>query len=223
MKNCKFIQTKYVYIFTLCLVLAAAACTRRPQSTAEVPRLISPTYKISVSPFSQTVNPGQLLIGQIPKKQVKIPHDALLALDMELRQVLLSDTKRQYDFIIRQNLPEDLASSHSTGQASALPRWIAYGKKHGAQLLLVPQVLDWHEREGSEAGVTSSAHVRVEFFLLNIDNESLGPRSVFEEKQVGLTENLLTVGEFFKRKGQWVSARQLSVDGMRKAVKELGL
>ena len=92
-----------------------------------------------------------------------------------------------------------------------------------ARNMLVPQVLDWHEREGSEAGVTSSAHVRVEFFLLNIDNESLGPRSVFEEKQVGLTENLLTVGEFFKRKGQWVSARQLSVDGMRKAVKELGL
>lgn len=217
------IRAKYLLVLLFCLVLALVACKRRPQSTADVPRLISTNYKISVAPFTQPIHPGQLIVGQIPENQGKIPHDALLALDMQLREVLLSDTKRQYNFIIRQNLPEDLTATHSTGQASALPRWIAYGKRHGAQLLLVPQVLDWHEREGSEAGVTNSAHVRVEFFLLNIDAGEVGPRSVFEEKQVGLTENLLTVGDFFKRKGQWVSAQQLSVDGMRNAVKELGL
>ena len=100
---------------------------------------------------------------------------------------------------------------------------MAYGKKQGAQLLLIPQVLDWHQREGSKAGVTESAHVRVEFFLLKVDDGSLMNRSIFEEKQVGLTENLLTVGSFFKRRGTWVTAEDLTVDGMRKAVKDLGL
>ena len=104
-----------------------------------------------------------------------------------------------------------------------MPRWIEYGKKQGAQVLLIPQVLDWHEREGSTAGVTQSAHVRIEFFLLRVDTGSIMDRSVFEEKQLGLSENLLNMGSFLKRKGQWVTAEDLSVESMRKAVKDLGL
>ena len=48
-------------------------------------------------------------------------------------------------------------------------------------------------------------------------------RSVFEEQQEGLVDNLLNVGTFFKRHGQWVTAEELSEDGMRKAVKDMGL
>lgn len=206
----------------LCLALAVA-CSRRPTSTADVPRLISPTYQISVAPFTQPIHPGQLIVGQIPEKQGRIPLDALDALDVKLREVLMTQTKRQYNFIPRRNLPQNLLDAHSTGQPGALPRWLAYGREHGAQFLLIPQVLDWHEREGSRAGVTQSAHVRVEFFLLNVAEGEFGERSVFEEKQVGLTENLLTVGEFLKRRGAWISAEDLAVEGMRKAVRDLGL
>ena len=206
----------------LCLTLAAA-CARRPTSTADVPRLVSSSYRISVAPFTQPLHPGQLIVGQIPENQGRIPHDALVSLDMQLREVLITGTKRQYTFIPRRNLPPDLTSAHSTGQPGALPRWVAYGREHGAQYLLTPQVLDWHEREGSKAGVTQSAHVRVEFFLVNVAEGTPGNRSIFEEKQVGLTENLLTVGEFLKRKGTWVTAQDLAVDGMKKAVKDLGL
>ena len=199
-------------LILLCLVLAVS-CARRPRSTAEVPRSISSTYKISVAPFTQPTNASQLIVGRIPEDQGR----------MKLREVLISGTKRQYTFIARQNLPPDLTTFHSSEQPQALPLWVAYGKKQGAQLLLIPQVLDWHQREGSKAGVTESAHVRVEFFLLKVDDGSLMNRSIFEEKQVGLTENLLTVGSFFKRRGTWVTAEDLTVDGMRKAVKDLGL
>ncbi|WP_165174892.1 hypothetical protein [Desulfovibrio sp. ZJ369] len=207
----------------LCLALAAGACSRRPRSTADVPRPISAKYAISVAPFTQPINASQLIVGRIPEDQGRIPHDMLLALDMQLRHVLMTDTRRQYTFIAPQNLPPDLTTFHSSEQPQALPRWIDYGKKQGAQLLLIPQVLDWHEREGSRAGVTQSAHVRAEFFLLKVDEGTLMNRSIYEEKQVGLTENLLTVGSFFKRGGAWVTAEDLTVDGMRKAVKDLGL
>lgn len=205
-----------------CLTLAVA-CARQPSSTADVPRHVPPAYKISVAPFTQPLHPGQLIVGQIPENQGHIPHDALVTLDRQLREVLITGTKRQYIFIPRHNLPLDLTNAHSTGQPGALPRWLAYGREHDAQYLLIPQVLDWHEREGSSAGVTQSAHVRVEFFLVNVAEGDLGNRSIFEEKQVGLTENLLTVGEFLKRKGAWVSAETLAVDGMQKAVRDLGL
>ena len=205
------------------LVLALGACARQPVGTADVPRHMAASYRIAVAPFSQPIHPGQLIAGHIPDAQGRITPDALAALDRDLREVLLASTKRQYSFIRQQDVPASLADAHSTGQPGALPRWLEYGREQGLQYLLIPQVLDWHERQGSSAGVTQSAHVRVEFFLVNVAAGELGNRSIYEEKQVGLTENLLTVGQFIKRKGVWVPAETLAVDGMKKAVKDLGL
>lgn len=211
-----------LFLIVLCLALAVS-CSRRPSSTADVPRSIAADYRISVAPFTQPTNASQLIMGRIPEDQGRIPDDMLAALDMKLREVLLADTKRRYNFIVRRHMPSDLTQFHSSEQPQALPLWEAYGKQQGAQLLLIPQVLDWHQREGSKAGVTRSAHVRVEFFLLKVGEGTVMNRSIFEEKQVGLTENLLTVGSFFKRKGAWVTAEDLAVEGMRKAVRDMGL
>lgn len=52
-------------LILLCLVLAVS-CARRPRSTAEVPRSISSTYKISVAPFTQPTNASQLIVGRHP-------------------------------------------------------------------------------------------------------------------------------------------------------------
>lgn len=210
-------------LLPLLFCLLISACALRPSSTADVPRLLSQSYRVSVAPFTQPLNPGQLITGQLPDDPGQIPPDELLLLDMDLREALQANTGRTYYFIPRQNLYQELNHEHSTGQPDALARWLAYGKKHDAQLLLVPMVLNWHEREGSQAGVTSSAHVRVEFFLLNIDTGEMLDRSTFEEKQVGLIDNLLGVADFVKRKGQWVTARQLAQEGMEKAVRDLGL
>ena len=210
-------------LIILSLVMVLGACSKRPRSTADVPRNLSATYTITVAPFTQPVNASQLIMGRIPEDQGRIPEDMLTALDMRLRHVLTTQTNRQYKFIGQRSLPQNTTSFHSSEQPQALPLWVAYGKKQGAQLLLIPQVLDWHEREGSKAGVTQSAHVRVEFFLLRVDTGSIMDRSVFEEKQAGLAENLLNMGSFLKRKGQWVTAEELTVDGMSKAVKDLGL
>lgn len=216
------IWLKYISL-AFCLALLATGCARKPHSTADVPRLLPQSYKISVAPFSQPLSPGQMITGQLPEDQGKAPQDALVDLDMDLRTALLGKTHRQYNFLPAPHPHEDMAVTHSTGQPDALGRWLAYGRKHNAQFLLVPQIISWHEREGSQAGVEHSAHARVEFFLLNIKAGGIAARSSFEEKQVGLVDNLLGVADFFKRKGQWVTARQLSADGIDKAIKELGL
>jgi hypothetical protein len=210
-------------LLALCLVLATSACSRRPRSTADVPRTLSQSYAISVAPFTQPINSSQLITGHIPENQGRIADEQLPSLDRQFQTVLTTDTKRQYKFINTITLPKDLTKFHSSEQPQALPLWLAYGKKEGAQLLLVPQVLDWNEREGSNAGVTQAAHVRVEFFLINIATGSVVERSVYEVQQEGLVDNLLNVGSFIKRRGQWVTAEQLCVEGMHKAVKDMGL
>lgn len=210
-------------LLALSLALAAAACSRRPRSTADVPRSISQAYTVTVAPFTQPIDTGQLIAGILPDPQGRINARDLPDLDQRLRTILSTETRHRYKFITASDRPLDLTLFHAAGQPQGLPFWLAYGRRMGADLLLVPQVLDWHERQGSKAGVTQSAHVRVEFFLLNIPQKALMGRSVFEEKQEGLVNNLLNVGAFIKRRGQWVSAAQLSEDGMRRAARELGL
>lgn len=207
----------------LIIALIACACSRRPRSTADVPRTVSQAYVVHVAPFTQPITSGQLITGHIPEPQGRIAEEQLPSLDQQMRTILSTETKRRYKFITAVDHPKDLTRFHSSGQPQALPLWLAYGKKQGAQLLLVPQVLDWHEREGSGAGVINPAHVRVEFFLLNVDKGLIMGRSVFEEKQQGLVDNLLNVGSFIQRRGQWVTAEQLCVEGIRKAAKDLGL
>ena len=53
-------------LIVLCLALAVS-CARRPRSTAEVPRPISSSFKISVAPFTQPTNASQLFVGRIPE------------------------------------------------------------------------------------------------------------------------------------------------------------
>lgn len=211
------------WLVPCCLLICLAGCSRQPVSTAEIPRHVSQSHRISVAPFTQPLNTGELISGQIPEDQGRIPQDDLLALDRDLRNALMTGTSRQYNFITPANLAQELSLAHATTQPTGLARWIEVGKQHKADYLLVPQIIIWHEREGSQAGVQKSAHARLEFFLLNIPQGVVVDRSVFEEKQVGLADNLLGMADFMRRKGQWVSARELSADGIALAIKELGL
>lgn len=174
-----------------------------------------------MAPFSQPLTPSQLFTGQLPIPQGKIPPDELKTLDRDLREVLYRSNRRQFDF-----LPADktaMLPKKMGAQPAALDFWLSFGERNKLDYLLVPQVLNWEERRGSEAGVTSSASVRLEFFLLAIPQKTLVGRSIYEEKQVGLIDNILTVGDFIKRKGQWVDANTLAIEAMEQAVRDLGL
>ena len=217
-------MTRYTRFFAVCLMLALAlACARKPSSTADVPRLVPASYSITVTPFTQPRNAIDLIMGRIPEAQGVADDGVLAGLDVRLRHVLQTQTKRTFAYT--QQTPRKLAPTRfkSAEQPRGLGQWLAVGRKDKAQLLLVPMVLDWHQREGSSAGVTTPAHARVEFFLLKVSDGTVMNRSVYEVEQTGLVNNLLTVGDFVKRRGQWVTAEDLAEEGMVKAVKELGL
>lgn len=207
----------------LSLLVLTGGCNRKPASTADVPRSLSHQYKIAVAPFTQPRDISQLIMGQLPQPQALAARDVLMAQDRQLRDVLYTSTKRSYDFLPRTRPLPDLKRLHTSERPQALPLWVEYARKTSADILLIPQVLTWRDRQGSAAGVTEPAHVRLEFFLLNIKEGNIIGHSVYEVEQQGLTENLLNVGDFFKRQGKWVTAEELVREAMTKAVKDLNL
>ncbi|WP_297228818.1 hypothetical protein [uncultured Desulfovibrio sp.] len=210
-------------LLALCLALFSLGCTRQPRTTADIPRSLSPSYSIAVAPFTQPISTSQLIMGEIPKNQGRIAPEMLPSLDRALRDVLLTETKRHYTFVPRHMPLPDKMRYHDSNQPQALSAWAAFAKGLKTDLLLVPQVLNWHQREGSRAGVTRPAHVRVEFFLIDAQQGTILDRSVYDVEQTSLTSNLLEIGEFFKRQAGWATADELAREGMVKAVKDMTL
>lgn len=212
--------TKILFYAFLACTLLLAACQKRPN---QKPHATGPAYhqKIGVLGFTQPISTSQLVRGTLPDKQGRIAPDALVTLDRMLHTDL-AKTKRIYTFI-----PVDhqvnTTNYHESGRPQGLAHWTNYAAQYDVDLLLIPQIINWHQRQGSSAGVTEAAHVRFEMYLVNVKNGSIVKYTSFEEKQTGLVDNMLGVSDFFKRKGAWVTAEELTQEALSASIKELGL
>ena len=131
-------------------------------------------------------------------------------------KLLKTTTHRSYVFIPK------AGGADPRERNGALAHWAKIGKDMGVDLLIVPQILDWRERAGSSAGVTTSAAVNMDFYLIDVREPggALVSRSHFKEKQVGLSDNLMNFDTFLKRGAKWLTAQELAMEGMQKMIKE---
>lgn len=205
----------------LCCLLTLPACQRRAPAPAESLAAVPLNAKVGVAAFTQPLTTSELIAGVLPEKQGRAPEDVFPQLDAFLRGALGS-AKRMYVWLPKRvDGPGNIY--HDSATPMALSQWVAFGRQFGVDLLLTPQIINWSQREGSAAGVTNSAHVRAEFFLIDVKKGRVLRRSIFEEKQVGLADDILRAGNFFRRGGAWVTAEELAREAALKAVKELGL
>jgi hypothetical protein len=80
--------------------------------------------------------------------------------------------------------------------------------------ILVGYLFHFKERVGTRYSVDSPASVSFSLFLTRVSDGRIVWRGVFEETQQALSENLLKLGAFIKRKGRWVTARKLAAEGL---------
>lgn len=197
-------------VFVLALSSCAKTAPTLPQSSSLV---------IGVAGFQQPRATSDLLAGYMPEEIPRVDSKIFPQLDDQLEATLIR-THRQYVWSGTANAC--VASRPKQPTESAFAYWVSIGRCMNVDLLLVPQVIGWQERDGGAAGVERPAAVVMDFFLLDVRQQSL-TRSRFDETQQALTDNLLEIGKFMERKGRWVTAHELAQEGMDKAVKELGL
>lgn len=205
-------------LFLAGLLLVLVGCGQTARSTADLPPL-----KIGVVPAIQPMGTSDLMAGFIPERRVLASPDALASFDAALMDKLSRDTRRAYVFIASAE-GVNPSAERSAGANTALEHWVAVAGQHGVDLLIVPQILDWQERQGSAAGVTTSAAVNMDFFLVDAREEGqLAARSHYKEKQVGLSDNLMTFGTFVRRGAKWLTAQDLAMEAVDKMIVEFGL
>ena len=128
-----------------------AACQKTTPSTPDLPDL-----KVGVVGVEQPKGTTDLLAGFIPEDRVLASDQAVATFNEELMKLLKTTTHRSYVFIPK------AGGADPRERNGALAHWAKIGKDMGVDLLIVPQILDWRERAGSSAGVTTSAAVNMD-------------------------------------------------------------
>ena len=213
---------RLVLLFSLALSVCFlySGCVKPKQPPMPVGSL-----KLGVAYFTQPGEPSEMLAGYVVEDAPRVDEKSLNDLDGLLASVLSSESSNSFrskESALHCAKTVGAREGRSNNQA-ALRTWSATGRCMGVDLLVVPQVLEYREREGGEFGVVVPAKVVMDIFVIDVRNESLISRSRFDEAQSALSSNLLEADKFFKRGGKWISARDLAKEGMVKAVKELRL
>jgi hypothetical protein len=95
------------------------------------------------------------------------------------------------------------------------------GRGLGADFILVGFLFRFEERIGSSLGVERPASVGFDLHLFRLRDEKMVWEGRFNETQRPLSENLLEIDSFFKRKASWVTAEALASGGMDELLKKL--
>jgi hypothetical protein len=92
------------------------------------------------------------------------------------------------------------------------------GKNLNADGILTGRVYQFRNRVGYDYGVETPAAVGFHLDLLETQNGNVIWSRCHEETQRALSENLFSFGDFFRRKGKWLTVEDLTASGVAKVV-----
>lgn len=205
---------------TVMITLFLAACSKQQQPPV---RTQPSNVTVGIARFTQPMSTADLLAGTLPEDYPTINPKVLLELDQAFDATLSGALTRPF---VHSNVSvacEQGISDKNTGMNSAMRYWVAVGKCMGVDLILVPMLMHWEERDGGQAGVVRPASVILDFFLIDTRDATLVSRIRYDETQAALTDNLLDINKFVRRGGRWVTATDLAREGMNRAIKSMGL
>ncbi len=97
------------------------------------------------------------------------------------------------------------------------------GRHFGADAVLAGNLYRFKERDGTDYAVKTPASVAFTLVLVRVSDGRVIWSGMFDETQQPLFENIFKLGLFFKRKGKWVTAEALAVQGLGQVLEELPL
>lgn len=92
------------------------------------------------------------------------------------------------------------------------------GRKAGADAVLIGYVYGFEERVGGDYGADMPAKVSFELNLISVESQRLVWQNRFTETQKALNEDLFQLGKFMRRKGRWITAREMAANALHEMI-----
>lgn len=218
----KKIQKICVLFFILYMTFVLGACTKN----AEIPTLPSPAI-IAVAPFNQPIYNAQLLAGNIPSEQSEVSAEDMAKYDVLFKEKLL-ETRRNYLFLNHDDISGNVRVD-SKGRQNVLSSWAQIAHSAGADYIIVPQILDFEERDGDPSFVRSPARFISDIFLIvALDSETgstdgaLQSRSHYREVSY-IQPNFRDSGNDYVSSRQKLPASAFAKEAILKAIRDFSL
>ncbi len=148
----------------------------------------------------------------------KVPEGTTEFMTEHLINLLMND--RTYRFVFPEQTDETLSNlpAGENGVVRMTDLVAVSGETNGVDAVLLGYLFRFKERVGTRYSVESPASVSFSLFLMRVTDGRIVWRGTFEETQQSLSENLLKIGAFIKRKGRWITAREMAVDGLENLI-----
>ena len=153
--------------------------------------------KLATAPPRVERDPGELLARAAYAVAVAMPNWQIVS-DNEVREVA-------------ESLPPSTAAS----------RLRQIGQTVYADAVLTGRVQRYRERVGDEWGAKSPASVAFVLELVDVRRGDVIWAAQFDETQKSLSENIFALGDISSRGVRWLSAEQLTHEGVRKSIAQL--
>ena len=150
-----------------------------------------------------------------------VPEAAADFMTETLKRLLLNDGAYRFIFSdqteeMHPNLPAD-----QNGVVRMTELVTTIGETDAVDAILVGYLFHFKERVGTSYSVESPASVSFSLFLVRGADRRIVWRGIYEETQQSLSENILRLGIFIKRKARWITAREMAADGLENLISTL--
>jgi hypothetical protein len=135
----------------------------------------------------------------------------------EISYILHEELKNKYgetvkDYNASMSVFKRLTRDHPHSTLRSLAS--AFARERGVEYVMIGILERYIEREGSAGGVERPASVGFSLYVLHAPTGSVVFEGSFEETQQSLSESPLKAGLFFKRGARWLTAGELSREGI---------
>jgi hypothetical protein len=207
----------------LACLLGLAACSQKSPEPGAGPRPLGAT-PIAIAPFTHPEIEAELLAGALDEE----PGDIKPKVLNRLTAVLVSELPEPRTRYVGPDVVDGcrdivLEKGFEISRQGAFKHWVAVAGCTGERYLVVPQLLAYHERVGSDYGAAEPARVVLELYMIDALNERLVRRYRFDETQQALSDNLLNYSRAAQRGFRWLSAEEMAREAIRRGLEELGL
>lgn len=216
------IHTLFLSFMLLLCFFFLSSCSQEP----ELPTIPMPVV-IAVAPFNQPIYNEQLLAGYLPKEQGEVSAGRMLEYD-ELLKEKLKETNRQYIFLTQKDLEMNVQLD-SKGRENVLSTWAKIAQNVDADFIIVPQILDFAERQGDASYVRVPALLITDIYLIEaLDPEtgstdgSLRTRSRYRESSV-ILPNMSNKGDDYVSPRQKQPVEVFMKEAIQKAIRDFHL
>lgn len=142
-----------------------------------------------------------------------------------LTQQTISQLNKRNDFVLvtpEQITTESLESiSNHENRTSEKDLLVDIGRRSGVDAVVIGYIYRYEERIGTPQSVTSPAAVSFDVHVIDMKTGNMLWSAFYNETQTSLSENLFQLNEFIKRRGRWLTAREIAKSGLEQLFERL--